>query len=49
MAAAIARLLDAADLAGRLGTSARRVASADFSREAMLDRMEAIFRQAAHP
>jgi glycosyltransferase involved in cell wall biosynthesis len=49
MATAIARLLDDADLAGRLGSSARRVASADFSREAMLDRMEAIFRQAARP
>ncbi len=49
LASAIARLLDDADLAGRLGSSARRVASADFSREAMLDRMEAIFQQAARP
>ena len=49
MAAAIARLLDDADLAGRLGSSARRVASSDFSREAMLDRMEAIFREATRP
>jgi glycosyltransferase involved in cell wall biosynthesis len=49
IAAAIARLLDDADLAGRLGMSARRVASADFSRESMLDRMESVFRQAARP
>ena len=40
---AIARLLDDATLASRLGAAARRLASADFSREAMLDRMEALF------
>ncbi len=49
LAIAIGRLLDDADFARRLGMSARRVAEADFSREAMLDRMEAIFRQAARP
>ncbi len=43
---AIARLLDDNELAARIGTAARRVASADFSRETMLDRMESIFRQA---
>ena len=46
LAAAIARLLDDDALAARLGEAARRVASADFSKEAMLDRMEALFRQA---
>jgi glycosyltransferase involved in cell wall biosynthesis len=46
LAAAIARLLDDGELAARLGAAARRVASADFSREAMLDRMETIFRRA---
>jgi glycosyltransferase involved in cell wall biosynthesis len=46
LAAAIARLLDDAALAARLGEAARRRASADFSLEAMLDRMESIFRQA---
>ncbi|MDP2808741.1 MAG: glycosyltransferase family 4 protein [Rhodocyclaceae bacterium] len=46
LAGAIACLLDDAVLAARLGEAARRVASADFSREAMLDRMETIFRQA---
>ncbi|KAF0162840.1 MAG: glycosyltransferase [Rhodocyclaceae bacterium] len=49
LAAAIARLLDDDALAARLGDAARRVASADFSRDAMLDRMEAIFKQAAQP
>jgi glycosyltransferase involved in cell wall biosynthesis len=43
LASAIARLLDDDNLAARLGEAARRVASADFSREAMLDRMEHIF------
>ncbi|MCX7157217.1 MAG: glycosyltransferase family 4 protein [Rhodocyclales bacterium] len=46
LAAAIARLLDDSTLVARLGEAARRVASADFSREAMLDRMETIFRRA---
>ena len=46
LAAAIARLLDDSTLAARLGEAARRVASADFSRDAMLDRMETIFRRA---
>lgn len=46
LAAAIGRLLDDSTLAARLGTEARRVASADFSRDTMLDRMETIFRQA---
>jgi len=49
LAAAIARLLDDAALASRLGAAARLRASADFSRDAMLDRMESIFRQAARP
>ena len=43
LATAIARLLDDDTLATRLGAEARRVASADFSRDAMLDRMEHIF------
>lgn len=43
LAGAIARLLDDGTLATRLGSQARRVASADFSREAMLDKMEGIF------
>ncbi|BAO31297.1 glycosyltransferase family 4 protein [Sulfuritalea hydrogenivorans] len=43
LAAAIGRLLDDSTLAATLGAEARRVASADFSREAMLDRMEPIF------
>jgi glycosyltransferase involved in cell wall biosynthesis len=43
LAAAIARLLDDDALATRLGDAARRVASADFSREAMLDKMEQLF------
>lgn len=46
LATAIARLLDEPALAARLGDAARRRASADFSLEAMLDRMEALFRQA---
>ena len=46
LAAAIARLLDDSSLATRLGEAARHRASADFSKEAMLDRMESIFRQA---
>ena len=46
LAAAIARLLDDNVFASGLGASARRVASADFSRMAMLDRMEAIFASA---
>ena len=43
LANAIGRLLDDDTLATRLGAAARRRASADFSREAMLDRMENIF------
>jgi len=43
LAAAIGRLLDDDTLATRLGAAARRVASADFSRNAMLDRMEHLF------
>ncbi len=43
LGAAIARLLDDGALAARLGEAARRVASADFSREAMLDKMDLIF------
>jgi len=43
LSGAIARLLDDGTLAARLGAAARRVASADFSREAMLDRMEKLF------
>jgi glycosyltransferase involved in cell wall biosynthesis len=43
LARAISRLLDDSALATRLGAAARRVASADFSRHAMLDRMEAVF------
>lgn len=46
LATAISRLLDDPALAERLGATARRVASADFSREHMLDRMEASFRTA---
>ncbi len=46
LADAIAVLLDDSALAARLGEAARRVASADFSKDAMLDRMETIFRQA---
>jgi glycosyltransferase involved in cell wall biosynthesis len=43
LAAAFGRLLDNDTLAAKLGAEARRVASADFSRDAMLDRMEHIF------
>ena len=43
LAAAIARLIDDGALSTRLGDAARRVASADFSREAMLDKMEHLF------
>jgi glycosyltransferase involved in cell wall biosynthesis len=43
LAAAIGRLLDDSALAARLGDAARRVASADFSREAMLDKMAVVF------
>ncbi len=43
LAAAIARLLDGGELADRLGSAARRVASADFSRDRMLDKMEGLF------
>ena len=37
------RSLDDGALATRLGDAARRVASDDFSREAMLDKMEQLF------
>jgi glycosyltransferase involved in cell wall biosynthesis len=40
---AIAGLLDDAALATRLGAAARNVACADFSKEAMLDKMEDLF------
>lgn len=43
LAAALGRLLDDKELAARLGASARRVASAGFSRNAMLDSMERLF------
>ncbi len=43
LAGAIGRLLDDSALAARLGDAARRVASADFSRDAMLDKMEDLF------
>ena len=43
LAGAIARLLDDSAFAARLGDAARRVAGADFSRDAMLDRMEKLF------
>lgn len=43
LAAAISRLLDDAALATRLGAAARDVACADFSKEAMLDKMEDLF------
>ncbi len=46
LAAAIGRLLDDPGLAAALGAAARRRASADFSRDTMLDRMETLFRQA---
>jgi len=44
LARAIERLLDDTTLAGQLGASACRRASAEFSLQRMLDRMEAIFR-----
>jgi glycosyltransferase involved in cell wall biosynthesis len=47
LATAIGRLLDDPALAAALGAEARRVASADFAKDAMLDRMEAIFTQTA--
>lgn len=46
LAGAIARLLDDKPFASRLGEAARGVASTDFSREVMLDRMETLFRRA---
>ncbi|MCF8199345.1 MAG: glycosyltransferase family 4 protein [Sulfuritalea sp.] len=46
LASAIGQLLDDKVLAERLGEAARRVASADFSRDSMLDRMEVVFRGA---
>ena len=46
LATAIGRLLDDSTLAAELGAEARRVASADFSRDAMLDSMETIFERA---
>jgi glycosyltransferase involved in cell wall biosynthesis len=46
LAKAINRLLDDSAFARLLGDAARRIASADFSRGAMLDSMETIFRQA---
>ena len=46
LARAIARLLDESEFAARLGENARRRASANFSKETMLDRMESVFRQA---
>jgi glycosyltransferase involved in cell wall biosynthesis len=47
LAVAFARLLDDSALATRLGDAARRVASADFSRDAMVDAMSALFARAA--
>lgn len=46
LAAAIARLLDEPALATRLGAAARARAEQHFSRDAMLDTMERIFRKA---
>ncbi|MCK9387451.1 MAG: glycosyltransferase family 4 protein [Sulfuritalea sp.] len=46
LANAVGRLLDDKALAAQIGGNARCVASADFSREIMLNRMESIFRQA---
>jgi glycosyltransferase involved in cell wall biosynthesis len=43
LARAVARLLDDSAFATRLGVAARRVASDDFSKRVMLDRMEAVF------
>ncbi len=48
LAAAITRLLDNDTLAAKLGAEARRIANAEFSREAMLDHMEHIFSGANH-
>ena len=48
LSAAIARLLDDHALAQGLGAAARRVASADFSRDAMLDHMERLFAAAVN-
>lgn len=47
LAAALARLLDDAGLRSRLGARAREVASQRFGLEAMLDRMERVFVEAA--
>lgn len=46
LAQAIDRLLADPSLGSALGATARRVASADFSRETMLDRMETLFQAA---
>ena len=46
LASAVGRLLDDPGLAAALGAAARRRASADFSMETMLDRMETLFRHA---
>jgi glycosyltransferase involved in cell wall biosynthesis len=43
LAAAISRLLDDTVLAKRLGAAARNVASTNFSKESMLDKMEGLF------
>jgi glycosyltransferase involved in cell wall biosynthesis len=43
---ALLRLADNSELAGQLGHAARARAQANFSREAMLDRMESIFQKA---
>jgi glycosyltransferase involved in cell wall biosynthesis len=47
LAAAIRRLLDDPALAGRLGREARAQAERKFGRDAMIARMEALFRQVA--
>jgi glycosyltransferase involved in cell wall biosynthesis len=44
LTAAMARLIADPELAGRLGSAARTAACERFSREAMLDRMEQVFR-----
>ncbi len=49
LAATIGHLLDDDTLAAGLGATARRVASADFSRDTMLDHMESVFRQTTRP
>jgi glycosyltransferase involved in cell wall biosynthesis len=46
LAAAIRRLLDDPALAGRLGREARAQAERKFGRDAMIARMEAVFRRA---